>query len=325
MEDTPPKIVNLFLSAFAESVHGRCIGVPQGKASEILVGYTVLFRRFQRALKRALASIEAYEIRRLAEGWANESKGNATDHLYDLLEAIYVAAELFEFYESDIVRFIDPAPKAKADYKGAIKSLKRLPVIICNRCKHNHAYLQSIEIVYDNANITTGFALYRMKDETASIDLEVHREREAFSFNWICRKLLGGLLMADAEVGKLISSMPEMGAIKLRSINYTLPIYEEFKAISERGTSGMPKEKRLPRLSLDQTGHMNVDNSACDISRSGTGKMAAVIDLISSSLAIELPYVQGSLTVSLTADDENSPPLAAFMRVVVGGVTVEDE
>lgn len=176
-------------SGFAEALHGKAIGVTQADVNELLTGYSVLYRRFSRALKRFLQTLEEYEKKRYEEGWENSTNGSTTDPLDDFLDCIYAAAELFEFYESDVIKSFDPPTEARQPYRSVLARLKREAVLICNRCKHNHAFLQSIEVRYDSGLAVSGFAVYQMDGNRAKVNVEVHRNREAFSFNWAVRRL----------------------------------------------------------------------------------------------------------------------------------------
>ena len=97
----------VFISAFAESLHGRKFGQNKNNADALLIGYSVLHRRLGRCLSRALKSLSDYNERRKQEGWEASSKGSASDHLDDYLDCVYAAAELYEFYMSDVIAFLN--------------------------------------------------------------------------------------------------------------------------------------------------------------------------------------------------------------------------
>jgi hypothetical protein len=312
-----------FQSAFAEALHGRKLGVRQESVHSALIGYSVLYRRLQRSLKRSIMSVQEYENRRSVEGWRSANSGSASDHLYDFLEAVYVSAELFEFYESDVVKLLGLSSKLSNKYKNEIKKLKRFSTVLCNKFKHNHAFFQGVEVVYDNGNHVSGFALYMMNGQTALPSKEFHTDSTAVSLNWGLRRIVVDLLRADNESAILISGLPDKGSETLTSVSYTLPILYEAKQISTLPTVGMPMEDRSVTLKFDRREEVTVLIGEPAIYQ-GSGKMTAYIDLISPSLSFALPYVTGNSSIGLTAENDPNRPLPPFLRAIYNDIQVFD-
>src|SRR5262249_45070755 len=157
-------------------------------------------------------------------------------------------AELYEFYESDVIKLLNPSGKARKLYRANIGELKRESALICNRCKHNYAFLQSVEVLYDSGHYVTGFAVYQMQGQLARVSTEVHSLRQAFSFNWGARRLIGNLMLADQEASNLVKTLEEKSGEKLASLSFTLPLFKELEAIMARPEIAMPFRGTFSKL-----------------------------------------------------------------------------
>lgn len=320
----PQKAQPIFISAFAEALHGKIVGIPQSDVNQILTGYSVLYRRLQRALSRFLVTLDEYESHRVSEGWNKSSSKGATGLLDDFLDCVYVTAELYELYESDIVKLLDPPAQLRSSYRKALAPLKREAVLLCNRCKHNHGFLQAVEVLYDNGLRATGFALYQMSGQSAEVNVDVHKAREAFSFNWATRRLLSSLLIADLEAAALVNELPARQGEPLLSLSFTLPLVNEVHAIIARPEVAMPFEARAPRLLPSEDYQFDLDREAGPVVRYGPGKLIVYLDVISQSLSLTVPYGEGKVAVSMGHKGAPGHPIPGYTRVVLADMPVED-
>lgn len=314
MADTSSDVL---LSHLTRSLHGKRVRVNQNKLNEFLTGYTVLHRRLHRSLGRSLRSITDYEARRANEGWSDSSAGSVDEPLDDFLEASYAAAELFELYETDIPKLFKTNAKAQSTYRGSIRKLKRETCLICNRCKHNHAFMQAIEAKADGTDWIAGFIVLRMNGDKAEISQEIHERTEAFSYNWALRRLLGNVLVADTAASNLIRHLPDEGS-PASSISFTLPYSDTLLQIAARPHDAMPKERLFPDVQVDDASKVFdiVYNEGC---RSDTDArvVRAFLDLVSHRLDVELPYLEGTATLSTTNQSSPGQPIPAYLRAVI--------
>ena len=314
----------VFLSPFAEALHGRRIGVAHYKISEALVGYSVLYRRFQRALARALTSFNAYKERRVAEGWHQSSNEDVNGHLDDFLETVYLASELFAFYECYLVKLFNPSRNIRNNLRTKVKDLKRFSVLLCNHCKHNFAFLQCAEVLYENGSAVSGFCAYQMQSDVAVPVADIHRATPCFSMNWSFRRLITDLLQADLAAAELVKSMPEKGDEQLASLTYTLPFFEQACIIAGMPVAAMPKEPRGPQLTITPQQFFNIELDPHPVALQGSGKMRVFFDLIAPSVGIRLPFVEGEVKVGIANEADPSQPVPAFIRIEFADLEVID-
>ncbi|TRW16693.1 hypothetical protein [Glacieibacterium frigidum] len=315
----------VFLSPLAEALHGKRLGATQSRVSDLLVGYSILSRRLQRALKRCLASLEVYQSSRQNEGWDKSSKGNTNDHLDDFLDVVYAASELFELYETEIIKLLNPSSKIQNEYRTIVRKLKRFSTILCNKCKHNYAFLQSIEITYESGEIACGYVVYHMRDNVAVIVSDISPPMQAFSLVWSLNRVVTDILQTDMAVADLINSMTAKGNEELVSLTYTLPYLLELQAIERLPAIGVPKESSVARITIDPREFVNIEGPSPKTRFFGRGKMRVFVDLIAPATAVRLPYVEGEMKVTYKRENDPHQPVPAFFRVVLADVEVTDD
>lgn len=315
----------IFISAFAEALHDRKLGRDQNEVGVLLTGYSILHRRLGRCLDRAMKSLASYEERREGEGWKSGSKGSASDHLDDYLDCVYAAAELYEFYSQDVIKFLNVQKPNSDQYKSRIKKLRREITSICNQCKHEHGFLQAIDALYNNGKSVAGYCIYKRIAEHIRVNRDVHSQKEAFSLNWSLRRLLGNLMEADLAAAELVSNVPDVpSSNKIRSIAYTLPYVHALKLFSERSVTAMPHEETKPSIKL-KGDELQLDLNPSPPNKNGEGEMVGFFDILGGGISFELPYVDGEITAAVNDHSGKARPFPGFMRAVIGGIKIKDE
>jgi hypothetical protein len=325
MTTNPPNDALPFFSPFTQELHGKCIGISQDKINEFLTEYSILHRRLQRSLQRFLRTLEQHEIDRQQEGWSNSTKKGTTAPIDGFLDTIYDAAELYEFYEKRVVPLLNPSGKARKLYMTAIKGLQKEAKIICNKCKHNRAFLQYVEILYADGQYVTGFALYQMHGHLTKLNTDLHNLRQAFSFNWAIRRLIGNLMLAEQEAAKLVLTLEEKPSEEISSLSFTLPFFKELETITARPEVAMPLEIRAPNLHKTYYNEIIIERAPKITSRFGKGKMIVYVDIIAQSAEFEIPYMKNENNVKVDNKNALGEPTALYRRAVVRSNDVEDK
>jgi hypothetical protein len=255
-------------------------------------------------------------MHRQQEGFGNNTTKDTTTPIDDYLEAVYIAAELYEFYESDVVKLLNPSSKARKTYRTEIGHLKRESTLICNGCKHNHAFLQFIEVLYENEQYVSGFTVYQMDGDRAKINTDVHKISRAFSFNWAVRRLIGNLILAEEQAVQIVQSLEEKHCTKIFTLNFDLPILGELKTIAARPKIRMPMEICTPSIGL-ALGMVHIDKTAQQLPF-GKGDMRVYLDLIGRKSELEFPYQDGTANIAFESEDNTYyEPYATRYRVVL--------
>lgn len=305
MQDSVPSPTtkHILTSTFARSLDGKVIGTSQAQMNELLTGHAILYRRLQRSLSRFIRTLEKYEADRTQEGWQHSHVKGGMNVIDDYLESVYNAAELYEFYEKKIIRFLNPPKETQHQYRADISRIKREVSIICNHCKHNLAFLQIAEIIYEDDIHAVGFILYKMQGNRARISTEVHQNREAFSFNWAARRLVGSLIAAETLASKLVHSVPnDRGGERLSSRYFALPLRSEVKRIINRNQAGMPLETQSPIIIESENNDIIVYAESRDIRQTGKAKFRVYLDIIAQSIEVEIPYISNVIHVNVETD-----------------------
>jgi hypothetical protein len=320
-----PQDINqaIFISAFAEALHDRRLSRSQNDVDVLLTGYSVLHRRLGRCLDRALKSLTDYEKRRNEEKWKQGSKGSASEHLDDYLDCVYAAAELYEFYNQDVVNFLDL--QDRKEYKSKLKALKREITAICNQCKHEHGFLQAIDVLYNGGEGVAGFCVYKRILEHIRVNGDIHLRKEAFSLNWSFRRMLGNLMQADLLAAELIAKVPDnIKSEKIKSIAYTLPYALSLKNITERSMAAMPNEITKPLVKLNGK-NLYLDPNPAPLKKNGEGELVGFFDVLGGRICCELPYVEGEIRGEINDQSGKVPPMPVFVRIATRGVKVYDQ
>jgi hypothetical protein len=160
-----------------EALNGRRLRLKDPpNRGPLLIAYAVLHRRTARAIRLAIDAVEAEEKRRREEGVTESTSGNPEFALDAFQDAIYRAAELFEFYSKHIPEYIPSIRRHKikrgvrsTSYVSDIDRLAKPWKILCNKCKHNHAFLVPVEGIYDDEAWVSGFSLYMKKGDFFAI------------------------------------------------------------------------------------------------------------------------------------------------------------
>jgi hypothetical protein len=308
-------------SAFAGSLEGRKLGREKGEADELLTGYIILHRRFHRTLRRFMKSLD--DIDPKMRDSRDQSNGLMfTAVLDDYLSTLYAATELFEFYEQDVPGFLTISGKEHNVYRNKIGVMKREASAICNKCKHNHAYLQQVRIDYNNSEYADGFCTVQRIDGIVRINRNIHKQKEAFSFNWSLRRVFGNIMLADVAAAALVAKRPDLtGASPIVSVGYVFPYEAEIQAILRRPMVGMPLEPTSPSLMAGQ--NLMVDGNSMIQPSRGSGTMKVTYDLLGSDIEFEVPYADGTTTASLRSEEGLPMLVAGFVQATLTVVLPE--
>jgi len=274
---------------FCEAINDRQIGIRQTTLNEFLVGMNILYRRLQRAIERFLNTLEEYEERRIEQGWNDTASAGLTNPLDDYLEVIYIAAELFDFYEKGAIKVAKSYKKRENDFVSLIKKLKREFSALCNKCKHNYSYLQLVEAVYENGTFATGFILYKMAGDRSAVERDIHPNREAFSFNWSLRRLIGNLMLADHEAANLVNSVDRNSGDRLNARFFTNPLLPQIERTIQRPRFAMPNETLYPEPVIELPYIEAVTRPPPDVGQ-GLGKLWFYADILCDATTLELPH-----------------------------------
>lgn len=311
-----------FVSPLAQVFHGRTLDIAQGRVNEFLIAYTVLYRRFQRVIRRFLTEYQNFTRGRDKEGWENDSRGNPNPLLDAYQDAVYVAFEIFDHYMKKLTPLVRVPHHDRRKFDKRVRELKREASIICNESKHNGAFLQLVEVNYDSGEHVLGFSFYRLKDHRLFICRDVYPNRGGCSFNWAIRRLVGALLEADVRAAELVPKARLAGSQVLTTSGFTLPLLPDLREIIELPSIAFPGESTAPIMRIENDRVFEVDWDAEKVSF-GIGKATAFLDLLSHVQTVDLPY-GGTGDIELTQNGGPAPPLTGEFRFVAGGIPVED-
>jgi len=319
----PPKPV--LASSFMMALHGRKILLhDRPEFGHTITAYILLHQRLERALSTALKQLDVEEERRKSEEYKNP-KGNPLWALDAFQDAVYHATELFDFYDKDILCYLrlekSTSLRAVQDYKSSIAKLKRTWAFICNKCKHNHAFLVPIEGSYNSGEWVAGFSLFRRFGEVVSVEKDLHRSAEVFSYNWAFRSLLADMVKSDEAAAKLINSLQDDDkAPQLKTFINPLPYLHILNKITQRPKTLMPREDSMNLSDIKFIGEEEIlitdtkeQNPQVDF------KMRIIINLISDNLKVELPYELGHYKLNITGQKL----VGAFMRIQIADLIVK--
>lgn len=324
---TPPEInpqtaeQSVFLSPLAEAFQGKSPGITQGTANEFFVAYTVLYRRFQRVLRRFLTEYAAFTGRREAEHWG-ESRADLNALMDAYQDGAYVAFEIFELYSKKLTPLMRLPQPARVSFDKSIRELRREVSILCNRSKHNGAFLQFAEVHYSGGERAAGFAFYQLREDHYVICRDVHPKGGAYSFNWSIRRIVGALLQADYTAAELVGKARASSSQPLHTSSFTLPILLELAEVASLPAVPFPQERTAPMISVKPPTFFEVDWAA-EKRQFGKGELKAFLDTFSHAQTVELPY-GGTARLMIKAGDNPPPPLTGFTRLVLGGIEVDD-
>lgn len=282
----------------------------------MLTGYAVLHRRLQRALKRFLDTLDAYEAERSANGW--NKAGNVHPPADDFLEVVYIAAELWEFYEADVPRLLGLTAKQGEAYRLAVRKLKREATLICNRCKHNYAYLQAVEMRTLSDAPTVGFFVAQRKEGVVKVIPEIHPERCAFSYNWAIRRLLFSLFIGDENAASVVKLARDRTDLEpLQSLAYSLPHHAELTRVLGRPDTAFPKEPTHPAGKTSDSGQeLDLTDEPMGRPMRGRASMTIWVDVLGHSVTHEVPYLNSTMTANIVNPEGPDAPLPGFFRTV---------
>jgi hypothetical protein len=119
---------SVLISPLMEALDRRklFLSVPKDHG-EPLTAYAVLHRRTSRAIVAALDTFDAWQKKRMDEGYSPEMSGTPAPAMDAFLDAVYRVAELFEFYQADIPRYVASLPhnRLSKQYQGQLKALSK--------------------------------------------------------------------------------------------------------------------------------------------------------------------------------------------------------
>lgn len=324
--------ITTLVSPLMEVLHGRSIQLHDRPGfGHPLTAYALLHQRLARGIDAAIRAVTLEEERRKKEGYDQSTIGSPILALDVVQDVIFRAAELFEFYESDILHYlgvhkIGKHKEIRQAYMSVIRQVKRTWSLICNRCKHNHAFLIPVEGYYESGDWVSGFSLFQRSGNDIRVEQDIHGAAEAFSYNWSLRSLLSDVIRADLASADLVSKLEDDAVSpKLNTLGLILPYANGFESVSRRSTVAMPREGR------DITSGIKIFNDEITIGNvekmspgSGLFRMTVIINLLGSDLSVRLPY-QGSAVRVTHNVPENGEPLGGLFRLVVRDIMVSSE
>ena len=303
---------SIFHSPLAEALDGRCLGLDRVSISQMLHEYTLVYRRFSKSLARGVASFQTYVDKRDNDNWG-DSPASPTEHIDDLLECIYHAAEVFEIYYQRIDRTLKLDNKLKRRFREKIRDYQDFWVKICNRSKHNSAYLQSIEAHYLNGEGVAGFFMYIIKGGDVLIDEVVHERYPSYSIGWAYKQLIAELLNCDFAAAKVVREMPDQGGDALATGTFTLPFIETALKIIKLPTGRMPAEGPIYDLTILGESGINVQSIRPAYNSSPQVRVQISVDLISYVIRFQKPYHSEFFNLSMTHHDGANKPIPQEM------------
>lgn len=327
--ETPPGLFSLLM----ESLHGRQLRLyDRPEFGHPLTAFALLHQRLERAISTSLRLLTEEEEHRKLEGIENPTKGNPFFVLDSFQDVIYRAAELFDFYEKDILRYLGIHDSAeylneKKKYLKDVGIIKRQWSFLCNRCKHNHAFLVPVEGIYNSGDWVSGFSLYRREADKISIEKDLHPVAQVYSYNWAFRKLFACIFKIDEISAQLVNSMREDKAnLPLNTFGVGLPYLNVLKSITQRPKTAMPKEYST---NLHDINFLNYEIRILDQQRpigQGDFQLMMIIPIIGNFLKIQLPYGLGECDGSIYASQYSDYlPIGFFMRLQFTKIIVPDE
>ncbi len=322
--------IDVFVSPFLEALDNRKIGIRvRRNHAPMITAYGLLHRRMNRAITLALDTVEKYEDARKLEGFGGDLSGQPSFASDAFVDAVYKAAELFEFYDSDIVDYLEPSLTyhQKSRYKKALKEITGHWDRLCNGCKHNHSFIVPIEGKYADGAWVSGYSSYRHEGQEMRIDKGIHRFSDVLSYNWSFRRLMGSILEADIAATMLVKSIPDDPfADAIDSNLIPLPYSHILPRISGRALDAFPGEHKLrvPQLSLfGQGGREQPLFSASPTAHATECSLLCVFEITTATMAIQQPYSDNIARFALSRGaGADRVPLAGFYRMVMNGVSV---
>lgn len=282
------------VSPLMNALHGRKLilkDIPD--CGHSLTAYTLLHQRLARGISAAIDKIDAEEERRKKEGYDPSFAADA------FKDAVYRAAELFEFYEQDLLRYLGlEKSQETAEYCTTIKTVKRTWLCLCNKCKHNHAFLVPIEGLYDSGDWVTGFSLYRRQGDKLAAEKDLYCATEIFSYNWILRALFADVIKADMAAAKLVSSLKnDESASPLSTFGIPFPYPIILSKVAQRSKISMPRENLAKLYEINFTHDEILISETQPVVGKGKFRMLITIDVAPGDLKVSFPYQLGECRI----------------------------
>ncbi|WP_429930824.1 hypothetical protein [Agrobacterium vitis] len=321
---------DIFISPFLETIDKRKLKIRLRKDhAPLIAGYGLLHRRMNRAMTLALDAVDKYETARRDEGFSDSIGGQPYFAADAFTDAVYRAAELFEFYDSDIVDYLEPSlnPDIKKIYKKNLKKITGHLERLCNGCKHNHAFLVPVEGQYNDGAWLSGYSYYRHEGDKMIIDRGIHQFSDAFSYNWAFRKLIATILQADIEATMLVKALPDDSTADAIDSNlFPLPYSHAFPRISSRSLDAFPGEEKssVPNFSISKDGgqEMRLAN-APPLVRATECKLRCVIEFTTATMVVQQPYSENVVNIALNRQGgAERLPIGGFLRFIMNGISV---
>lgn len=320
---TKQKYIDILSSEIAYSLNGKLIHATENNLYEFMTAYRQLYGKLHKSLRRFLKSWNDYEERRKSEGWKNGSQTDVTIHLDDLLDVVYVIAELSEFYTKGTGKLFALDTRKYRKLKDIVEKPLKNADIICNDSKHSSTFLQPIEVIYLNGNIVTGFCVYQIFEGKCTILDTINPRKNAFSFNLFLKNTLAQLMLVEYDVAEYIENMPiAMGGHLVNLDSFNLPHFKELKEISNLPLYGMPNENVEKNIVL-KDGNIELQNYKSKRFPMGEGLMRCYFDFFGHDIKIEIPYVNGTKCHPFPKTKDNKM-LAPYIRANVYPIKVID-
>ncbi|MGR9131740.1 hypothetical protein [Rhizobium leguminosarum] len=316
---SPKKTKLTVISILMEALDGRRLPISDHRDhAELAVGYANLHRRLARAMLRAFAAMETYDERRETAGG-----GGSLNETLDLaLDAIYRLEEINEFYEKDIAAYFPAVQQLPqfGDYLKALSTFNRQWGVLCNKPKHNHAYLVAVEGVYECGSWTAGYMMCTRDGDRIVVDKRLHKRLEMFSFGATLRQILDTVIAMDVLAANLVGMLTdEPDAEPLQTYIIPLPYEQVMQKLfdPEHRFAGMPGEFCPAAV---------VDGEPVAAIEPGTGKLSAQIyyDFYGDNLKVRLPYGKGEFaSAMMLREGMVRKPLTEYLRLVVRDIAFD--
>lgn len=322
--------LNIFVSPFLEALDNRRLSVHlRTSHAPLITAYGLLHRRMNRALVLALDAVEKYEASRANEGFNDEITGQPSFASDAFTDAVYRAAELFEFYDTDIIDYLKPSLNrdVRVAYKAALKRISGPWDRLCNGFKHNHSFMVPVEGQYADGVWLSGYSVYRHESEEMHIDKGIHQLSDVLSYNWAFRRLIGSIIEADVTATMLLNTLSDdQSCPTIESNLLPLPYSHSLPRISVRELYAFPGENKIPvshfSLSADDGQEMHLANAG-PLVPALECKLRCVVEFTTAEMAVQQPYSGEVARFSLTrGEGAERTPLGGFYRIVISGLAV---
>ncbi|WP_156418417.1 hypothetical protein [Aureimonas sp. D3] len=310
-------------SPIMEALHDKRYKIAQIEDSgHLMTSYGLLHQRLARDIERTINLLKDYGDKRSKEDHMEAPRANPLDLLDSFQNCTYRAAELFEFYEKDLILYMGIKKSGRnlpavENFQTKIRQYSKIWKIICNKCKHNHSFLVPIEGYYSSGERVLGFTLFTRKDDQIGPNKTLHKEADVFSYNMVLRSLLADVMASDMESAELIRAVSvENGSEKLKTASNGLPYISVLKKIYKLPRLSFPRESNCPYRDIQLVDQEKVGISLVPTAFQGQApcRLQIVLNFYGEKIKFILPY--GTEVGDLGFSTDSDKPNPYFVRVV---------